>query len=360
MRRWVVKVGSSSLSAQDGTLDQARLAAIAAAALQLPAAVAVVSSGAVAAGRGRTGRGALLSLADRQALAAIGQVDLMSAWSAAFAPRPVAQFLLTLEDIQDRSRFLQARHALDAAFGLGAVPVINENDTVATAELKLGDNDTLSAWVAQLLGAQRLILLTDVDGLYRSDPRADPQAERLAEVRDLEAAWPMASGAGSAVGTGGMRTKLRAAQIAADAGIETLILGGGGPGLLRLASQELAGTRVIPKKVPARLAWLLHQVPAGELWVDSGAASAIRRGASLLPKGLRRVEGRFEVGAALRLHSPDGPLGQGLSNYSSQELQRILGLHSEEIEAALGYKTYDEVIHRNHLALFRSGRLPGG
>lgn len=356
MRRLVVKVGSSSLTDAAGRVEPPKLWAIARAVLGMHAEVALVSSGAVAAGRGLLGLPRPSTLPQKQALAAVGQAALMQEWARAFAPWPVAQFLLSAGDIRDRKRFVNAKHALESAFKLGALPIINENDTVATQELRLGDNDTLSAWVAYLADAEELILLTDVDGLYTADPAHNPAAahiplvENVADVLHL-AGEAEAGQAGSAHGTGGMRTKLRAAQIASDAGIDTVILGGGGRALERLAAGEQLGTRIKAGKPAARRGWLLHQTPKGTLHLDAGAAEAVRAGRSLLPKGVLRTEGHFVYGDVVRLEGPGGALAQGLVNYASDEVARILGLNTGEIENALGRKDYDEVMHRNQLAL---------
>ncbi len=351
MKRLVVKIGSSSLTDAAGRVEPPKLWAIARAVLGMRAEVAVVSSGAVAAGRGLLGLPRPSTLPQKQALAAVGQVALMQEWARAFAPRPVAQFLLSAGDIQDRRRFVNAKHALESAFKLGALPIINENDTVATQELRLGDNDTLSAWVAYLADAEELILLTDVDSLYTADPARDPAAERIPLVENIADVLHLAGHTNGAHGTGGMRTKLRAAQIAFDAGIDTVILGGGGHALERLAAGEPLGTRVRAGKPAARRGWLLHQIPKGTLHLDAGAAEAVRAGRSLLPKGVVRSEGHFVYGDVVRLEGPGGALAQGLVNYASDEVARILGLNTGEIENTLGRKDFDELMHRNQLAL---------
>lgn len=355
MRRVVVKVGSSSLTDAAGRLDAARLAEIAGAVERFDAQVALVSSGAVAAGRGALGRGPSRSLAERQALAAVGQAALMQCWAAAFTPRVVSQFLLSAGDIHSRTRYVNAKQAFEAAFRLGTLPIVNENDTVATEELKLGDNDTLSAWVAYLINADLLVLLTDVDALYTADPVLNPGAERIPFVEDPGSVERLAGGAGSGRGTGGMRTKLQAAKIAAEAGIETVVLGGGGPGLERWLAGEDTGTRFAARPGAARRGWLLHQPVRGTVRVDGGAVRALREGRSLLPSGIRSLEGRFELGDVVAVAGPDGTVAHGIVNYSSSELRRIAGAHTAEIEARLGYKGYDEAIHRDHLALVSTG-----
>lgn len=351
MKRVVVKVGSSSLTDASGRIEPPRLWAIARAVLSLGAEVTLVSSGAVAAGRGVLGADRPTTLPQKQALAAVGQAVLMQEWARAFAPRPVAQFLLSADDVHDRKRFVNAKHALERALKLGVIPVVNENDTVATQELRVGDNDTLSAWVAYLADADTLVLLTDVDGLYTADPSRDERAERIDVVTDVAEVRHLAGGARSGVGTGGMATKLRAAEIAADAGIDTVILGGGGAGLERWARGEPGGTRVVARRHAARRGWLLHGSPRGTVHVDAGAAAALLSGKSLLPKGVTRVEGSFAFGDVVRVHGPDGAVAQGLTNYSAADIERIRGLGSGEIERALGSKDFDEIVHRNQLVL---------
>jgi len=351
MRRVVVKVGSSSLTHGNGEIDLTRLRAIAEAVTRADLEVAIVSSGAVAAGAGLLKRGRPRSLPEKQAFAAIGQAQLMGQWAQAFAPRHVAQFLLSAEDIHNRKRFINAKHALEAAFKLGVVPILNENDTVATEELKVGDNDTLSAWVAYLVEAETLALLTDVDGLYSANPRSDASAVKLAQVDDVDQVMHLGGGSGSARGTGGMRTKLKAAQIASQAGIETIILSGGGAGLAAFFSGQPVGTRISAQRQTARRGWILHQPARGVLTIDAGAARALRNGKSLLPSGILAVTGDFDFGDPVALECAQVRVGQGLSNYRSNDLQRIAGVHSEHIEAILGFKDFDEAIHRDQLVM---------
>ena len=355
MKRIVVKIGSSSLTDESGRITPPKLWAIARAVMATGAQVALVSSGAVAAGRGLLGREHPRTLPEKQALAAVGQAALMQDWARAFAPHPVAQFLLTADDIADRTRFVSAKGALEAAFKLGVVPIINENDTVATLELKLGDNDTLSAWVAYLIGAEQLILLTDVDGLYTANPREDPSATRISVVEDLAKVEKLAGGAGSSRGTGGMFTKLKAARIAGDAGIETLILGGGGVGLERYFAGVDTGTRILARGGAARRGWMLHGQARGTIFVDEGAVRALRGGRSLLPSGVQRLEGNFAFGDLVALEGPTGAVARGLTNYASKELGQIAGLKTDAIEEKLGFKDFDEVVHRNSLVLLEGG-----
>jgi glutamate 5-kinase len=357
-KRIVVKVGSSSLTDESGRIHSPTLQSIAQGAQILAEAYgarfALVSSGAGAAGRERLGLTRPLTLPEKQAAAAVGQALLVLEWAQALAPLPVAQLLLTASDMQERERYVNARNALEASFRLGAVPVINENDSVATEELKLGDNDTLSAWAAYLMDADLLVILTDVAGLYDSDPRLNPKAKRIELIDDVSEVEHLAGTAGSKRGTGGMITKLGAARIACEAGIETLILGGGGEGLEALARGEVWGTRIrarAPK--PARKAWLAQQPCRGQVLVDAGAARALSEGRSLLPSGVIGLDGSFGFGDAVAIVFEEHEIGRGLSNYSSEALRLILGLQTHQIHDVLGYKDYDEVVHRDNLALIR-------
>lgn len=363
-RAWrsvVVKVGTSSLTDASGRIDPPRMWAIARGLLTLEQATGarpvLVSSGAGAAGRERLGVSLPLTLPEKQAVAAVGQTLLMLDWARALAPRPVAQLLLSAGDVHHRERYVNAKHALDASLRMGAVPVVNENDSVATQELKLGDNDTLSAWVAYLVDADALIILTDVDGLYDGDPRRDRDARRIDVVDDLDAVESVAGGTGSARGTGGMVTKLRAARIARDAGIETWITGGGGAALEALARGGSPGTRVAALDTPvrARKAWLSQLPVAGRVAVDGGAVEALRRGSSLLPAGVTRVAGAFGFGDAVEVVDADGGrVALGIVNFGADALRRIAGRHTREIEGRLGAKDFDEVVHRDNLVLVGS------
>lgn len=363
-RRIVVKLGTSSLTDVGGRIEQGKLAAIAAGTRALseahgtrehPARVVLVSSGAGAAGRERLGLKLPLTLPQKQAAAAVGQSLLMRGWAEAFAPDPVAQLLLTAGDVQARRRYVNAKNALEASLAVGAVPIVNENDSVATAELKVGDNDTLSAWVSYLVDADVLIILTDVDGLYDVDPRHDERARRIAVVDDLSSVRALGGGASGGLGTGGMGTKLGAAKIASDAGIPTIVLGGGGDGLLALARGERRGTLFVAgSQVPTRKAWIANQPTKGVVRVDAGAANALHGGRSLLPKGVIAVEGEFGFGDAVDVRHDDEAVGVGLSNYSSADLARIVGRHTSAIAGILGAHHYDEVIHRDNLLLVRT------
>jgi glutamate 5-kinase len=360
-QRIVIKIGTSSLTDERGRIFAPKMWAVARGAQVLQEAlkckIVLVSSGAGAAGRERLGLSFPLTLPEKQAAAAVGQTLLMLDWARALAPLPVAQILLTASDIQERERYVNAKHALEASLKLGAVPIINENDSVATSEIKLGDNDTLSAWVAYLVDADALIILTDVDGLYDSDPRSNSKAKRIDVVDDLRKVEKMAGKPGSTRGTGGMVTKIRAAKIATEAGIETLIIGGGGAGLESLARGHINGTRILARNnLPTRKAWLSQQKPKGKIVIDAGAYKALQNGHSLLPSGITQVSGDFDFGDAVAVTYQENIIAHGLSNYSNESLMRIKGKKSSEIEGILGHKDFDEVIHRDNLVLLDSTR----
>lgn len=284
----------------------------------------------------------------------------MQAYEAAFLKQDliVGQVLLTADDVADRRRHLNSRHTLLTLLGFGTVPVVNENDTVSVDEIRFGDNDTLSALVATLIGADALIILSDVDGLYSGDPRRDATARRIDVVRELtdelEAA---AGGAGSGFGTGGMATKLQAARIVTAAGIPMLLADGARRDVISdvLAGDDI-GTVFIPRErpLPARKRWLaFYERPRGAVSVDGGAAKALTGGGgSLLAAGVLRVDGRFEQGDLVRVvDETDVEIGRGLVNYNAVDLQRIRGKRTGQIAAVLGHKDYDEVIHRDNFAL---------
>jgi len=360
-KRLVIKVGTSSLTDDPGRISSPKMWSIARGARvlqeEMACKVALVSSGAGAAGRERLGLELPLTLPVKQAAAAVGQTLLMLDWAQALAPVPVAQLLLSAADIRDRERYVNAKNALEASLKLGAIPIINENDSVATAELKVGDNDTLSAWAAYLMGADALVILTDVDGLYQADPRTHPGVERIERVEDIAAVEHLAGRSGSSRGTGGMVTKISAARIATEAGIETLVIGGGGAGLEALAAGEVHGTRFLAKPhTPARKAWLAQQPTRGEVHVDAGAARALGKGRSLLPSGVTEVCGNFSFGDAVAIVLEGCVIGQGLSNYGSEALQKIRGRRTGEIAGILGHKDFDEIIHRDNLVLVRGER----
>ncbi|MGE3141764.1 MAG: glutamate 5-kinase [Hyphomonadaceae bacterium] len=361
-RRIVVKIGSALLVEGDAPA-QAWLAALAddvAAFHRQGKRVVIVSSGAVALGRRALKLSGPLKLEEKQAAAAAGQARLMRAYEEAFARHsiPVAQALLTPDDTERRRRWLNARATLETLLSLGAAPIVNENDTVATQELRYGDNDRLAARVAQMISADALILLSDVDGLYARDPRLDPQAEHFAEVRaitpDIEA---MAGGinAAAGVGSGGMRTKLEAAKIAFAAGCATAITAGAAAHPLRRLAEGARATWFLPSAEPkaAYKAWIAGSLAAsGALVVDAGAAAALKSGKSLLPAGVTAVRGAFEKGDAVRILGPEGQeIARGLARYDAVDAERIKGLKSAAIESALGYAAGAALVHADDLVL---------
>lgn len=356
-KRLVVKVGSAVLAGPGG-LDLGVMAELARQVLALKAAgreVVLVSSGAVAAGMSATGLPRPQDMPLKQALAAIGQPLLMAAWREAFRGVPVAQVLLTAEDLASRERYLSAKATLKALLDLGAIPVINENDTVAFQEIRFGDNDQLSARVAALVEAGLLLLLSDVDALYEEDPKQNPEAKPILEVQDPASVLRHA-GEGNPLGSGGMRSKLLAARLAGRVGIPTLLLPGRRPGVIveALEGRALGTYFHAQRRYRGQRAWLYGLLrPKGELVLDQGAVRALKeRGASLLPAGVKEVRGRFGRGEAVRLLAEGGEeVGVGLANYAAEEIARIKGRKSSEIEAILGYRYTEEVVHRDHLAL---------
>jgi len=299
-------------------------------------------------------------MAARQALAALGQAQLIGLWQR-FFERPVAQVLLTHDDLRNRRRYLNARATLNELLRLGALPVVNENDTVSVDELKLGDNDNLAATVAALVDADVLFIATDIDGLYTADPRRDPDAQPVADVPELTAVvLAMAGGRGSSAGTGGMHTKLEAASKAARLGIETILFNGRNSEVVRaLAAGRLHGTRLhaAQGREAARKYWLRHApVEPGVIWVDEGAAKALRgNGASLLPGGVIGADGEFRRGDMVEIRCRNGldgtPVARGVTQYAASDVRRVAGRHSREIEAALGYNYGGNVVHRDDLVL---------
>ncbi len=362
----MVKIGSALL------VTQARPATgwLSALALDLAALrtrgveVIVVSSGAVALGRGRLGLKKSARLDETQAAAAAGQSLLMQAWETALAPHDLipAQVLLTREDTERRRRWLNARSTVEALLRLGAVPVVNENDTVATEEIRYGDNDRLAARTAQLARADLLILLSDVDGLYTADPRRDPAAAHLPVVDSLGPEIMAMAGEANAlagVGSGGMRTKLLAARIARSAGCATLIASGLVERPLSAVADGARATLVPAPGTPldAYKAWIAGSVePAGSLTLDAGAVTALRAGRSLLPSGIRAVEGRFDKGDSVILKTADGlRAGVGLAAYPAEEMALILGRNTSDMEALVGYRGPQVAVHRDDLVLDTDG-----
>lgn len=362
-RRLVVKVGSALVTndgaglALDFIDDCARqIAALHATGRE----VLLVSSGAIAAGMQRLGwQTRPHAMHDLQAAAAVGQMGLAQAYDSTFAQHGLkaAQILLTHDDLADRVRYLNARSTLNTLLALGVVPIINENDTVVTDEIRFGDNDTLGALVANLVEADALIILTDQKGLFTADPRNSPDATLIAEGRaDDRSFETMAGGAGSGISRGGMITKVRAARRAARSGAHTVIASGHeADALLAVARGDDIGTLLYATASPlaARKQWLAdHLQLAGSLILDAGAQRALLAGRSLLPVGVSRIEGEFSRGAALACRTPEGrEIARGLTNYSSSEARRIAGHASNEIETLLGYIDSEELIHRDNLVL---------
>ncbi len=360
-RRWVVKIGSALLTADGRGLDQASMAGWVAQMIALGAAgveLVLVSSGAVAAGMGQLGWSARpRAVHELQAAAAVGQMGLVQAWESSFArhDRHAAQILLTHDDLSDRKRYLNARSTLRTLLDLGVIPVINENDTVVTDEIRFGDNDTLAALVANLVEADLLVILTDRDGMFDADPRTNPQAVLIHQARaDDPQLDAVAGGSGGALGRGGMQTKLRAARLAARSGAHTVIAGGRlEQVLVRLRAGEPLGTLLSPERTrhASRKQWLAgHLQMRGRLTLDAGAVLALRQGSSLLPVGVKSVEGSFRRGEMVVCVGPNGlEVARGLVNYTALEAQRILGFPSDDIEGILGYVDEPELIHRDNM-----------
>jgi glutamate 5-kinase len=362
----VLKVGSSLLADERGALRAdwlASLAADLAALAEAGVSAMVVSSGAVALGRRCIGAAGELTLEQKQAAAAIGQIELAQGWREVLAARGLtaAQILLTPEDTEHRRRHLNARATLSALLAAGAVPVINENDTVATDELRYGDNDRLAARVAQMAGADLLILLTDVDGLYDADPTSEPGAEHIASVRQIDAMLLSVAGdSATDVGTGGMRTKLEAARIAMHAGCHVLIADGRRERPLRAILDGARTSLFHASGTPlaARKQWISGSLRrAGSLVLDDGAVDALRSGRSLLPVGVTAVVGEFGRGdtvALVRGHAGGEEVGVGLAALSSTDARRVCGRRSADVLKALGLSRRAEIVHRNDLVMHRS------
>ncbi len=361
-RRLVVKVGSALLvEGASGQLRAGWLRGLADDVAWLKAQgkdVVLVSSGSIALGRGVLGLGARdLALEQSQAAAAVGQIRLARAYEEALARHDItaAQILVTLDDSSNRRRYLNSRATMEALLGFGAVPIVNENDTVATDEIRYGDNDRLAAQVAVTVGADQLILLSDVDGFYSGNPRSDPAARRFDHIDhitpEIEA---MAGDAGSGLSKGGMKTKLLAAQLATAAGCAMAITEGSRDNPLRQLAQGAPATWFLAQLDPqtARKRWIAAMKPRGTITIDPGASAALKNGKSLLPAGITALSGRFGRGEPVAILDPNGhKLGQGLTRYTSAETARIRGRHSDEIEATLGYPGRAVLIHRDDMAL---------
>jgi glutamate 5-kinase len=365
-KRVVVKVGSTLLvDAEKGRLNRAWLESFVADVVQLRKRgqdVVLVSSGAIALGRRHLGLSAAkLKLEESQAAAAVGQIRLAHAYKELLEAHDitVAQILLTLGDTEQRRRYLNARGTLNTLMSLGAVPVINENDTVATAEIRYGDNDRLAARVAQMVSADCLVLLSDIDGLYTADPNEDPDAEFISRVREITPAIEaMAGGAGSDMGSGGMQTKIAAAKIAMGAGCHLCIAKGAPQNPLQRIEDGARCTWFLPSSTPmaTRKQWIAGTLkPAGAIVVDDGAVRALMGGKSLLPAGVTRAMGRFDRGDTVSILGPDGAeVARGICAYSDGDAARIIGRKSADIEKVLGFRGRDEIVHRDDLVLIRA------
>jgi glutamate 5-kinase len=371
-RRIVVKVGSALLVDQEnGRLNRMWLETLVEDLLRLRKRgqqVILVSSGAIALGRRQLGlaKGSL-RLEESQAAAAVGQIRLAHAYKELLEASDVtvAQVLLTLEDSERRRRYLNARATLEPLLALGALPVINENDTVATAEIRYGDNDRLAARVAQMSGADCLILLSDVEGLFTSDPNKDPTAQFIQQVRQITPQIEaMAGASASAVGTGGMTTKIMAAKIAVAAGCHMCIAAGRNKHPVRRLEEGARCTWFVPLATPlaARKQWIAGTLrPSGALSIDAGALRALREGKSLLPAGVVAARGRFERGDTVSVFSPEGvEVARGIVAYSDVDAARIMGRKSSEIEGILGFRGRQEIIHRDDLVIMGQGTPEDG
>ncbi len=363
-RRMVIKIGSQILSSPEG-IEEGRIKGLVrdlAALHDQGKELVVVSSGAVAAGMTRLGtKQRPKTIPQKQALAAVGQIKLMALYERYFSRfnKNVAQVLLTHEDLANRHRYLNAKHTLQTLLESSIIPVVNENDTVAVEEIKFGDNDHLSSLVATLLEADLLVILSDVNGVYDRDPRLHAGAQLISLITDIKRSKEGLSGKSQSLyGTGGILSKVGAAEKAAAAGIPTIIANGLEAGILSKVFdlQEEVGTLILPEenRLASRKHWIAFNLKtSGEIVVDQGAYEAlVKKGKSLLPSGLKEVRGSFGVGECVRCLDLQGrEFARGLVNYSAQELNQIKGLHTSGIEKALGYKAYDEIIHRDDLVL---------
>jgi glutamate 5-kinase len=363
-KRVVVKVGSALLVADDGQIRAAWLDSLSDDIARLKAMgkdVVVVTSGAIAVGRAPLGlAGKTLRLEEKQAAAAAGQAKLIHAYQDSLARHgiAVAQVLLTLSDTESRRRFLNASNTVETLLRLGVVPVVNENDTVATQEIRYGDNDRLAARIAQMTAAEALLLFSlDIDGLYTADPTADPTARHIPVVSSIGEEIERMAGRPKGHGSGGMVTKLLAAQVCMTAGCAMAIARGRAPHPIAALLEGARCTWFVPDEEPraARKRWIAGSLnPRGALTVDAGAVEALYHGKSLLPAGVTAVEGRFDRGDAVVVKDAAGhELARGLSAYSAKDARAILGHRTQDIEALLGYRGRSEMIHRNDLALTR-------
>lgn len=358
-QRAVVKVGSSLIAPSDNQCSAKYLAHIAqfiTDSRKLGKEVILVSSGSVAAGKGKIAHNHRPSIAEKQAMAAIGQMEMMSNWAKLFAS-DCAQILLTSDDLHDRTRYVNIKNTLRELLKNHIIPIVNENDTVAINELKVGDNDNLAAYTALVAEADTLIICTDIDGLYNADPRKNPDASLMPLVTSIDQSiFDLAGGAGTSSGTGGMYTKIQAAKKCVSSGIQTLIVNGRDEEVFTtLAKGQLAGTSFTPLESnhSARGNWLKYTLkPRGTIRVDEGAAKALlENGASLLPPGIVSTTKKFESGDAVNISYKKKVIAKGLALYSAAELSQIKGLNSSEIEDTLGYTLGEVVVHRDDLVL---------
>lgn len=364
LTRIVVKVGTSSVSHASGKPNLRQIEHLVRQLADLRnqgKEVILVTSGAIGTGAGKLGfAGRPKTIPQKQAAAAVGQCMLIHIYEKLFAEYgvTVGQVLLTREDFADRRRFLNARNAVNAMLALGVVPVVNENDTVAVEEIKLGDNDTLSALVASLVDAGILLLLSDIEGLFTADPRKSQDASLISDITDITPdVEALAGGAGSKLATGGMATKLAAAKIAMHSGVVTVIASSLEKDVVgRLLAGDPLGTVFWPStnKLENRKRWIAYNSSVhGKIFVDGGAERALaRQGKSLLPSGVTSVEGIFEIGNTVSIISPEGrEIARGIVNYSSHDIEKIKGMQSRDIARILGHSDYEEVVHRNNLVL---------
>ncbi len=366
VRRLVVKVGSSLLADASHGIKQAVVERIADQIARLCAdglEVVIVTSGSVALGRVHMGWvGRHLSVHEKQAAAAIGQPLLMHAYARAFARHDlhVAQMLLTKDDLRHRRRYLNASNTSETLFSMSVIPVVNENDTVVVQEIKFGDNDNLGALASLLIDAEMLVMLTDVDGLHERNPAEYPEAKRLSLVESITPeVMSMAGDVGSHFGTGGMASKLNASRIATRGGVAFAIINGHEDGALsRLLAGEDVGTLFLcgVDRQSKRKHWIAEILkPAGRIIIDVGAERAVKRhGGSLLPVGVTDVEGMFDKGECVELCGPSGVIARGLCNYNADEMRRLVGVSSADIESVLGYSDFSSVIHRDNLVLMQA------
>ncbi|MBI2336800.1 MAG: glutamate 5-kinase [Deltaproteobacteria bacterium] len=365
-KRIVIKIGSSLLTDAQGKIKSAhfkRIVKQVAALVEKKYQIVLVSSGAIAAGLDLLGlKKVPVQIHQKQAIAAAGQITMMREYEKAFAKHQikVAQILLDRDDLADRYRFLNARHTITQLLKYQLIPIINENDTVSVEEIKFGDNDNLSALVTNLVEADLLVILTDIDGLYTSDPRVDAKASRISVLEELsETAFSYASGTLRVGSTGGMQTKLEAAVKACHFGVPTVIASGNDPEVLhKILLKEDVGTLILPKagadRVAARKHWIAYMGSvAGTLVVDEGAKLVLlKQGKSLLPSGIKAITGNFQIGDCVEITvAGEGPFARGLTSYSSEEVAKLKGCKTSEIQNCLGYKYSDEIIHRDDLVL---------